>query len=169
MAGEFVTTQIEGLDKLLEQLKQLPAELVSVRGGPVRKALARAAFMVRDEARNLAPVRTGLLKEQIAAIRNRNPREHNANEEYGVGVRAGSRKRYSNTRRNRRKQRVGGEYSAPSVAFYWRFLEFGTEKMSARPFLRPAFDQTRERALETFKLKLSEEIAKIVARIGGLP
>ncbi len=30
-----------------------------------------------------------------------------------------------------------------AAAFYWKFLEFGTRKMSARPFLRPAADGLR--------------------------
>jgi HK97 gp10 family phage protein len=28
-------------------------------------------------------------------------------------------------------------------AFYWRFVEFGTRRMSARPFFRPAAEQER--------------------------
>ena len=32
-------------------------------------------------------------------------------------------------------------------AFYGRFIEFGTSKMAARPFLRPGFDAARERAM----------------------
>lgn len=47
-------------------------------------------------------------------------------------------------------------------AFYWRFLEFGTVKMPARPFMRPAFDAQREDALnkmrEVLKVKLKEAL-----------
>ena len=31
--------------------------------------------------------------------------------------------------------------------FYWHFHEFGTSKMAARPFMRPAFEESKEEAL----------------------
>jgi len=33
---------------------------------------------------------------------------------------------------------------APGEAFYWKFLEYGTEKMGARPFMRPAAESMRD-------------------------
>jgi len=56
---------------------------------------------------------------------------------------------------------VGGEWQAAAAdeyqaavavgparkVFYGRFVEFGTVKMSAKPFLRPAFDYGSDRAL----------------------
>ena len=33
--------------------------------------------------------------------------------------------------------------------FYARFLEFGTSRMSARPFIRPAFEENKEKLMET--------------------
>ena len=35
--------------------------------------------------------------------------------------------------------------------FYWRFLEYGTKKMSKRPFIRPAIDHNKNRVLNTMK------------------
>lgn len=165
MANE--STRIEGLDELLNKLQALPGELASRNGGPVRTALFKAAAVVRDEARNRAPVRSGLMRDNIVAKRNRNPGEHDATEEYGVGVAAGSKRKYANTRRNRRARKAGEEYTAPSVAFYWRFIEFGTAKLAARPFLRPAFDQTKEQALAVFKTELAAGIDRIVRKLRG--
>lgn len=54
-----------------------------------------------------------------------------------VGVKGGAVK-YKDTKENRRKQRVGQIYSGPGAVYYWRFLEFGTSKMAAQPFMRPA-------------------------------
>lgn len=45
-------------------------------------------------------------------------------------------------------------------AFYWRFLEFGTSKMAARPFLRPAYDAARLKALQAAKARMQEEVSK---------
>ena len=56
-------------------------------------------------------------------------------------------------------------------AFYGRFIEFGTSKMAAKPFLRPAFDAKKDEALTIFKDKLSANIEKqrqiIAARTAG--
>lgn len=35
--------------------------------------------------------------------------------------------------------------------YYWRFLEFGTSKMAAKPFLGPALEQARDAAIEAVK------------------
>lgn len=47
-----------------------------------------------------------------------------------------------------------------SQAFYGRFLEFGTSKMPAKPFLRPAYDAARDRAVAAVKTRLAQELAK---------
>lgn len=35
--------------------------------------------------------------------------------------------------------------------YYWRFLEFGTSKIAAKPFLGPALDQTKNAAIEAVR------------------
>ena len=47
-----------------------------------------------------------------------------------------------------------------SHAFYGRFLEFGTSKMAAKPFLRPAYDAARAKALDAVKQRMQAEVAK---------
>lgn len=38
--------------------------------------------------------------------------------------------------------------------YYWRFVEFGTIKMSAKPFLRPAFDARTTQAIRAYRDKM---------------
>lgn len=45
-------------------------------------------------------------------------------------------------------------------AFYGRFVEFGTSKMPARPFLRPAFDAAKRRALQAVEARMASEVKK---------
>jgi len=49
--------------------------------------------------------------------------------------------------------------------FYGRFIEFGTVKMSAKPFMRPAFEkksaETIKFAKEYMKKRLDKELAKL--------
>lgn len=44
---------------------------------------------------------------------------------------------------------------------YWHFIEYGTPHHPAFPFLRPAFHNHKEQAVEIFKEKLSAEIEKV--------
>jgi HK97 gp10 family phage protein len=44
--------------------------------------------------------------------------------------------------------------------FYWRFIEFGTSKISAKPFLRPAFEAKKAAAIEAMRDYLDKRIDK---------
>jgi HK97 gp10 family phage protein len=50
--------------------------------------------------------------------------------------------------------------------FWWRFIEFGTSKMAAKPFLRPAFESKKMEAIETMKKYLAARIDKEVLKNG---
>ena len=45
-------------------------------------------------------------------------------------------------------------------AFYGKFLEYGTSKMAAKPFLRPGYDSAHPRALSAVRQVMREEIEK---------
>lgn len=45
-------------------------------------------------------------------------------------------------------------------AFYARFVEFGTSKSAARPFLRPAYDAARAKALQAANERMQAEVKK---------
>lgn len=47
-------------------------------------------------------------------------------------------------------------------AFYGRFVEFGTSKMVAKPFLRPAYDAARAKALEAVQERMAAEVNKAI-------
>lgn len=46
-------------------------------------------------------------------------------------------------------------------AFYWYFLEFGTSKMSARPFVRPSFERSHGAALNEMISTLRRRLARV--------
>ncbi len=48
-------------------------------------------------------------------------------------------------------------------AFYGRFVEFGTSKMAAKPFLRPAYDAARAKALKAVQERMAAEVKKAIA------
>lgn len=164
MAGE--TVQVEGLGELLKRLEALPRELSGKRGGPVRKALGRAARLVRDEVKRNAPRKTGKLQANIIAALFNKERPAGVSERYVVSVR-GRKAKYANTASNRRAGRVGKTYQKDGDAFYWKFLEFGTSKMPARPFIQPAFAASAGKALREFEKTLGVEIDRVVRKLGG--
>ena len=47
-------------------------------------------------------------------------------------------------------------------AFYGRFVEFGTSKMAAKPFIRPAYDAARAKALQAVQERMAAEVKKAI-------
>lgn len=85
-----------------------------------------------------------------------------------VGVRGGA-KQYANTKENVRKGRVGQSYKTlgdktnpGGDTWYWRFLEFGTARTRARPFLRKAFSENLQRVTDITTTELEKGIDKVV-------
>ena len=157
----IVTVKISGLNELNRALLQLPIE---VQGKPLRAAVAAGARIIQKEAINQAERYrdTGTLEKNIVIMRSR--RRELGRSEYAVGVRRAKRA-YANTAKNRRMRRVGKKYSVEGEAFYWRFLEFGTSKMSKKPFLVPAFESKKMASIEVIKTKLASAIAKAASKL----
>lgn len=149
--------RLEGLSDLLAKLKALPAEIGSKGGGPLRLALFTAAKLMRDDAQARAPVDTGRLRRNVIAFRDRDPRSSGVTEQYGITWRRGKqgrqRKGYHTTARGEKD------------AFYGRFVEFGTSKTPAQPFLRPAFEAKKRESAELFRTKLAAAIAAAVRKL----
>jgi HK97 gp10 family phage protein len=149
----MMTVKIEGLEQLKKALNQLPVE---IQQRSLRSAVSAGAKVVVDAAIAKAPTDTGSLKKAIYRYRSRSA-SGTGRETYYVGVRKG-KKAYADTARNRRLNRVGKKYTVQGEAYYWRFLEFGTAKMQARPFLRPAFEGSRTKILDVMKQRLGKSI-----------
>ena len=151
--AKYESVQVQGLDQLAKALRELPQRVA--RNG-LRAAVYAGAKVIRDEAKLQAPVATGdlgadqpprgTLKRSV--IMKQIPELSGAQKQtFFVTVRHG--KKY-------RKQGKKGNLSQD--AWYWRFVEFGTVKMSARPFLRPAFDMKKHEAVTAIKTRLAQRI-----------
>ena len=163
MAREVV--RIEGLRGVLDTLKQLPPEIVSKSGGPVRFALRKAANVLRKEAQaNVQRIidapnadgdpsdSTGLLKKSIIAGRNKLPPGIKG-ERFVVRVRT-NRASYPDDRgKNRTAVQIG------------RQLEYGTEKRRPMPWMRPAFDAKKHAAVQTFVDEVKKRTQVVIDKI----
>jgi HK97 gp10 family phage protein len=152
---------VKGLQELGEALRALGEE-VQRGGGPLKRALRAGAMLLVEDAQARAPVDKGNLRISIRAVRDSNPRARGRTEAYFIGARRGKAPR---DRRRGKKKDVPWTLT-PGTAYYAPFIEFGVpvHGRPARPFLRPAFEATREKILALFKAHLAADIAKIAAR-----
>ena len=151
--------EVRGLRELQDALKKLPKKL---ERRVLNSALSAGARIMVKDAKNRAPVlkdllnpnrRPGTLKKNIRA-RPIKPYEHTAS--VIVGVRKLSSKAITAFKKSQSGKKGGSQN--PNDPFYWRFVEFGTSKMQARPFLRPAFEAKKFEAATTIKQKLKVRI-----------
>jgi HK97 gp10 family phage protein len=151
--------RIEGLDKVLATMRSIGPEL-SKKGA--RTAMRKAANVVRDAAKanaeRLDRAETpNKIADNIAVQFASRTLRKTGDVMFRVGVRGGARA-YGNTRENRASGRVGKNYATGGSTFYWRFLEFGTEKMRAQPFMRPALEDNVEKATSVAVSELNKAI-----------
>jgi HK97 gp10 family phage protein len=107
----------------------------------LRRTTAGIAADVRDKMRAAVPVRTRTLKKAIVSKRLRGGRD---SVEAGVQITHGR--------------------SAKHDAFYWRFVEFGTQNMEAQPFITPAYEEMRVSYRKIFKKEFLEQLQKQLAK-----
>lgn len=132
--------EFNGGKELSDALQELPRKL---ENKVLRKALRQGGNILLKKARSLAPVKTGALKRGI---------------KLRIDLRNGPAAIITVKIPGKGKTKGGGPY-------YGSFIELGTKDMVAHPFLRPAFDATKEQALEKFINVLNdgiEEQAKIL-------
>jgi HK97 gp10 family phage protein len=155
------TVRIEGLEGVMKTLRELPPELVSKRGGPVRTALRNASKILVEEARSNVqriidepnidgmPTKSiGLLKNSIVTVRNSRMRVKG--ERYYVRV---SRKKYPAGRSDKTATGVGA------------LLEHGTERRRPMPWLRPAFDTKKNEAVQQFPKEMRRQLDRITKKL----
>lgn len=155
--ADHVTIKLDGFKELAEELRALGAR---VEANGLRSANYAGAMVITRAAKATAPVKTGLLRASIRAFRRRGPP---FSVTHSVGVR-GIKLTHGNTALNRRLRRVGKKYQADGPAFYGKFIEFGTSKMAAKPFLRPAFLANVDNAVNGIKGGLVKAIARATAK-----
>ena len=158
--------RVEGLAGVLDALKQLPPELVSKNGGPVRTALRKAAVLIQKQAQanvqaiidapNIdgAPSKSlGVLKANIIAQRIKPPAGQKG-ERFMVRVR---KKAYPAERSGPKKGKTATGVGA--------LLEQGTETRQAMPWMRPAFESKKAEAVAVFERELPAAIDRIVKKL----
>lgn len=160
--ADSVTMQITGLQDLNRMLTGLPQ---SLQTRVLRGMTATGASVIRKEAILRAPVYTGEVSQghpppgtlKKAIFQYRLSRECTPTREtFIVDVRKG--------KTIGKKGRINA-----NDAFYANWVERGTAKMAAKPFMRPAFETKKQAAVEAMRAYLIERLPDAVAgaRIAG--
>jgi len=153
--------RIAGLKQLLAGLAQLPEQLGK---GAIYAALGGAGKAVKDEAVAIARARfnagysTGVVAKAIRFQRSKINRGQRGLWEVIVRVKPLSKSM-------RRKSKAAGIRIDPRDPFYWRYLEFGTSRMRARPFMRPGFEGSKDRQIALIQSRMRSGIERAARRI----
>lgn len=134
-----IRAEVIGARELDRALEQLPR---STKKSVLRRALQKAAKPTAEAAEALAPVgSTGNLKVSIEVGTKLNDSQAKDRESTPDSV----------------EIFVGASWPTGAHA---HLLEFGTVKMAAQPFLRPAWDSTKDRFIEIMRAELWAAISK---------
>lgn len=114
--------EIGGMDEIIKRVQSM-----GKAGEKIENiALKKAGNIILEEAKKNVPKRTENLKKGLKVS---NIHRKAGNKYVVVGIQRGDN----------------------SKIFYGKFLEFGTSKMKAKPFLGPAYELKKEEVKETIK------------------
>lgn len=134
---------ISGGDLLARKLEALPVKTAKKILG---RALRDGAKIVQAEMKARAPVRTGRMRKSITVRAQRRTRRA----EIGMNVQLDTRRHPDLITTTAEGKRY----------FYPAVVEYGARGRPARPFMRPAFDTAKGRALTAVTNRLKSEIEK---------
>lgn len=145
------TIEIKGLESIIRRLNSLPENLkksgekaaLRAGGAPIRKAAKRRAKSSKD---------TGLLLKSIGL---------NVKTVKGItSVRVGPRKGFRQIVQ-RTDKRTGKKYEVMSdPSNYGHLVEYGTSHSTAKPFIRPAVDETKGEVLAAMAAGLEKHLIR---------
>lgn len=177
-----IKAKLEGLEQALRNLEALTR---TVRNKILRKAANASARIVLKAARQLVPKNTGLLKKSLG-VRVQTYRASGT-----VVAIVGPRTGFKKTRQGKKITAFGKKMkeAGQNPSKYAHLVEYGhaviyplrkrvlsdgttiygkvVRAMPPRPFLRPAFEQTKAAAVAAMNQIIAEEIEKKVKAIGG--
>lgn len=145
-------TQMQGLGPLLAKFQAMSS---GVQGKIARASVRAMGAPVKKEIVKQAPYDAATkdnthIRKNVVVGRSRSKSRY-GQEVFTVGIKLGKK-----TLQNGHVVKTEGD------TWYWKLIEFGTSKMPAQPFIRPAAATAAPAAFAAFEKKFSEEIAKIV-------
>jgi len=143
MAKDAVTVKITGLAELQKALEEVPKE---VSKKVLRKSLTAAAKVVREAMVDHAPKDTGFLEDHFNIKFKSHKRDIAASAFIGPDGKAVYPKQLPKGMQG--PNAANSRQRTIKVVSVARFLEFGTSKMGAKPFMTQGFENAKDNALE---------------------
>ena len=150
---------VQGLDGLLDRLKNLPKEISGKAGGPVKLALKKGAELIAAESKQTlqqsidAPNADGTISNSTGFLKNSIIVKRSTKPPRGVAEKVSVRVKRGKTP------------DGTSVTAYGKYIEFGTAKIKALPWLRPAFENKKQPALDLIVSALRTAILKAEKKV----
>ncbi len=132
----MITSNIDST-KLLNALKEFP---INIQNNVMEGAVRAAAKPIVEEARRLVPKDSRNLEKSIGTTKRKGTKGTEV--VFAVSARRGN----------------------PHDGFYAHMVEFGTSKMSAKPFMRPALEKQERQSIEASKEYIAKRIDKEVLK-----
>lgn len=156
--SDGIQFSISDPDKALKKIKAFP-DAMKLKGA--RFAMRKAANLVADEARKGAQSidnkeTDSHISENIAVRFSNRTFKNSGNIMFRVGVMGGA-----NLTKKESSLGLPGKGTQ-----HWRINEFGTSKMPARPFMRPALEQNIGKATAEFSANLNRWIGRNIKKLG---
>ncbi|HDK7182949.1 TPA: HK97 gp10 family phage protein [Clostridium botulinum] len=125
----MASMELGGMDELIRKIEDIGKAGTRIENA----ALKKAGELIVEEAKNNVPVKTEKLKKGLKVS---GVHKKNGNKFVLAGIQKGDNSRI----------------------FYGKFLEFGTSKMKAQPFMGQAYESKKEEAKEIIKQELKNAL-----------
>lgn len=162
--SNFAQFELFGAEELEAALRTLPK---NIGKAALKRALVNAAKPVAEDARRSAPVRSGLVRDNITVSTKLSKRQARAFRKRGkgevtafLGAAPSRRAHLIEFGTGPRAHRKSGESKSGKARTPGR----STGQAPAQPFMRPAWERGKQRILDDFSVALWKEIEKAVAR-----
>lgn len=159
---DTVTFTIQGVEELNKRLESISNDL-KYKGG--RFALRKAANIVRDKAIQSAksiddPATAESIANNITIRWSSRRFKRTGDLGFRIGVLGGAKgyAKASGEVKGKGKSNPGGD------TYYWRFVEFGTQKFPAKPFMRPALADNTGAAMDEFMAQYGKALDRVIAK-----
>jgi HK97 gp10 family phage protein len=154
----MLEVRVDGMDGFIDRLSQFTSTVQ-------KRVVSTAARKAMEPVKNLA-------KSNARALKIDDPATPSNIIENIVNKKASKKAmRYAGVRDADHVQQVGvlggakdPETDDPLATFHWRFLEFGTSTIAARPFMRKALAQNTQRTTDIFAAEMRKGMDRAAAR-----
>lgn len=164
----MITFKVEGLKELDKALRDFGPK-VAKNGLRSANYAATKIILTAVKATTAWKDVSGDTRANIVSPRRRGPdnvAKHSISFRSGKKAKVTAVAKHRKNAKNISKNRVGKYHAIAGPALRARFLEFGTSRMRARPFLRPAFLANVKAAIEADRLGLVKAVERAAKKAG---